>query len=127
MSTIHLIKKEEKALGTLLRELESICDDGPRIMLIGSKARGDSTPDSDIDVLVILSHEDAKTRRQILTIASRISLDHDVLLNPIIIGEGRLKKQLDYSFYQNVSKEAKGLVIKSGEIDFISGLKLAID
>jgi hypothetical protein len=62
-------------------------------ILFGSKARGDSTPDSDIDVLVILNEEEGQTRSQILTIASRISLNYDVLLNPIIVSEDRYQRQ----------------------------------
>jgi predicted nucleotidyltransferase len=124
MKSIHLMPVEKKALQTFIGELESAYTQQPRILLIGSKARGDSSFNSDIDVLVILPKEDRFKRRNILTIASRVSLNYDVLLNPIIIGEARLKKQSDFSFYRNVAEDAVRLVIKSGELVFSPGSPL---
>ena len=126
MNTISLKEKEKQALQNFILELEARYCEHPRVLLIGSKARGDSTPESDIDVLVILPREEPQIRRNVLTIASRVSLDFDVLLNPIVIGESRLQRQLDFSFYRNITPEAKEMVIKDGEIDFISGIMDAI-
>ncbi len=125
MTAIQLLPNEKQSLQAFISELEHTYTRQPRIMLIGSKARGDSTTDSDIDVLVILSQEDNSTRRNILTIASRVSLDYDVLLNPIVIGEARLKQQHDFSFYRNAAKDAVKLIIKGGEIKFSPGRPLS--
>lgn len=81
------------------------------VALFGSKARGDSHQDSDIDVLVILSHEDRELRRNILRQAARISLEYDVLLSPRVIGAERWEKIRGFSLYQNVQQEAAGLGI----------------
>lgn len=76
------------------------------VALFGSKARGDSREDSDIDVLVVLTGEDREVRRQILKKAARLSLEYDVFLGPRVIGAERWEKMRDFSLYQNVEREA---------------------
>src|SRR3990172_12200020 len=103
MRTLKLQPNERQALQAFIRK---ICDkDSEQIVqtiLFGSAARGDGSPDSDIDVLVIVKDQDDETRTQILTVAARISLDHDVLLNPVIVSEGRYQRQQSFTFFQNV-------------------------
>ncbi len=53
--------------------------------LFGSKARGESSPDSNVDVLVIVDQDDRTLRREIIDIASELSLEYDVLLSPRIV------------------------------------------
>ncbi|RME86709.1 MAG: nucleotidyltransferase domain-containing protein [Anaerolineae bacterium] len=80
-----------------------------RVALFGSKARGDSERDSDIDVLVILKEEDRQVRREILRRAARLSLEYDVLLSPRVIGRKRWEELQGFSLYQNVQREAVDL------------------
>jgi len=82
------------------------------IALFGSKARGNSDIDSDIDLLIILSHEDRKLRREILRQAARFSLEYDVLLSPRVIGAEIWGKMRGFSLYQNIQKEAQGLSVE---------------
>jgi predicted nucleotidyltransferase len=86
------------------------------VALFGSKARGDSKQDSDIDVLVILTREDRELRREILKQAARFSLKYDVLLSPRVIGAERWEQMRGFSLYQNVQREATSLGIASGEL-----------
>jgi predicted nucleotidyltransferase len=51
------------------------------VILFGSKARGDSGPDSDIDVLVRLADDDPELRWDVHRLAARVSLEHDVLIS----------------------------------------------
>ncbi len=74
--------------------------------LFGSKARGDSHPGSDIDVLVITVHEDRHTRGEILRIAAQISLKYDLILSPRVIGKPRWEKMRSFSLYRNIQQEA---------------------
>lgn len=87
-----------------------------QVALFGSKARGDSQEDSDIDVLVILSREDRKIRREIIRQAARLSLKHDVLLSPRVIGADRWEQMKKFSLYQNVARDAENLGWVSGNL-----------
>jgi len=68
----------------LRRELrDSVVD----IRLFGSKARGDATVDSDIDVLVIVQPEADRIRLEtaVSDIAFDVSLDHAVHISPCVL------------------------------------------
>ena len=82
-----------------------------QISLFGSKARGDSTHDSDMDVLIILAEENRQIRREILVQAARLSLEYDVLLSPRVIGEDRWEQMKHFSLYRNVQREARSLSV----------------
>lgn len=76
-------------------------------MLFGSKARGDSGPDSDIDVLAVVREESWVLREEISTLAARISLEYDVLLGPRVIGQERWEQMQreGFSLYRNIAQE----------------------
>ena len=106
-----LTASERKALREFVDYLRA--QHGERVTfvaLFGSKARGDSTRDSDVDVLVILAQEDRQLRREIVTQAARISLKYDVLLSPRVIGAERWEEMRGFSLYRNVQREAIPLV-----------------
>jgi predicted nucleotidyltransferase len=86
------------------------------IALFGSKARGDSHPGSDIDVLVIIDQDDRVLQDKILTRAAQISLDYDVLLSLRVIGEPRWQQMRGFTLYQNVLNEAIGLNASEGQL-----------
>ncbi len=83
-------------------------------VLFGSKARGEGQAESDIDVLVIVRREDWHLINAISTLAARISLEKDVLLGPIVVGQERWEriKRGNFSLYRNVARE--GLVLEEG-------------
>jgi len=87
--------------------------------LFGSKARGDSRPDSDIDVLIILSQENRPIRREILREAARLSLKYDVILSPRVIGADRWAEMKGFSLYQNVNRDSiKMELARDGVLEF---------
>jgi predicted nucleotidyltransferase len=56
------------------------------VVLYGSKARGDSDPESDIDLLVLTSRPlDAEEQQRIWSDLDDISLRFDVLLSPLTV------------------------------------------
>ena len=122
MKKIHLATPDQRALEEFVEYLQkSVPDQVEYVALFGSKARGDSQQDSDIDVLVILSKEDRELRREILKQAARFSLEYDVLLSPRVIGAERWEKLRGFSLYQNVQREATGLEIVSGKLALETG------
>ena len=117
MKDVKLATTDQQALQEFVRYLyQSIPEQIEFIALFGSKARGDSQKESDIDVLVILAEENGELRREILKRAARFSLQYDVLLSPRVIGVKRWEEMRGFSIYQNVQQEAAGLEIVSGEL-----------
>ena len=115
MKKANLTPQEQQALQAFVAHLQqSIPNQVKAVALFGSKARGDSEPDSDL--LVILNREDRELRRSILKRAARISLEYDVLLSPRIIGEERWQQMRGFSLYRNVEREAAGLNIMGGDL-----------
>ena len=76
-------------------------------ILFGSKARGDSHPWSDIDILIVVDRDDWKLSHAISTLAADVSLEYDVLIGPRVIGQERWErmKEHHFSLYQNVTAE----------------------
>ena len=66
-------------------------DPGLRVLLFGSKARGDDRPGSDIDVLLIESSGNWRVADKVYEIATGIMLDTGVLISPKVISEARYK------------------------------------
>jgi len=112
VTRITLTTAEQRALQEFAQYLQlHFTKQVKRIALFGSKARGDSGRDSDIDVLIILASEDRPLRREILKQAARLSLKYDVLLSPRVIGVERWEQMQGFSLYQNVQREATRLPI----------------
>ncbi len=108
VSISHLTAQERQAIKIFIARLRGRFPG--RILqtiLFGSKARGDSRPWSDIDILTIVNEEDWPTRQEINTLAARVSLECDVIIGPRVIGQERWErmKQHRFSLYRNVAAE----------------------
>lgn len=76
-------------------------------ILFGSKARGDSRPWSDIDILIVVDRDDWHLSHAISNLAANVSLEYDVLIGPRVIGQERWErmKERRFSLYQNIAAE----------------------
>ena len=109
-------KTESAALqGFIQRVLEELGAQVAQIILFGSKARGDSNADSDVDVLILANEENRRLREIINIIASQTSLEYDVLFNPLLIAEARWGKmsQERFSVCRNVERDGVMLFSRS--------------
>lgn len=89
--------------------LELVSDKIYKIVLYGSYARGDFTRESDIDIMVILDctkDEVLTYRKRISRMASRIGLEHDIMLSVLLRDkDSYLTGQEVLPFYQNIARE----------------------
>ena len=58
-----------------------------RLILFGSKARGDSNPDSDLDLLVVLNKNGKETSREIVMLTHQPIARFMVDISPIVVEE----------------------------------------
>ena len=90
------------------RELQVIYGDRlAQLLLYGSQARGDASPDSDIDLLVILNDEEVIPSREIskiIPIVARYSLEHDLVLSCAFVSSKRYSSE-NSPFILNVRRE----------------------
>jgi len=81
------------------------------VRLFGSKARGDFEPDSDLDVMVLVSDDDWRLAQSISFLAADISLADDVLLSPKVVSLTRwdFLRQQDFAIARNIRRESIAL------------------
>ena len=104
-----LSTKEKSALQQFKAGLNQAL--GPKIIelkLFGSKARGDDRPDSDIDLLVIVTDDDWRICDVVYGIATDILLQTDISISPKVISKNQLEllQKEDTFFLRNISRDA---------------------
>jgi len=86
-----MTRKEKTALEELKRVLQERY--GVRsVMVYGSKARGDDSPDSDIDVMIVLDDHTPEAEAAIDELVYDINLAHDCLISVVIFGSQELEE-----------------------------------
>lgn len=112
MASIHgsqenLSFKEKRAISAFLSDLQKEEEETllERLILFGSKARGESRQDSDVDLLAIL--RERKNEGRIYEEVARILSQHDVYLSVKALSQQEFKKltELKTPFMKNIQKE----------------------
>jgi uncharacterized protein len=86
-----------------------------RLLVFGSRARGESTKDSDLDVLVLVDEKTPDIVKRLEDIAYQIMWDHDFM--PIIslkvIESSKYNNALNkgFSFYKYIEKEGIAVLL----------------
>ena len=109
MRTVQDLPEAERSV---LRELQRrIQQEFPnwafRMTLFGSRARGDSDPDSDMDVLLEVETERISfaEKQRLRRVAGEVSIDFSVVLS-ILTSDRRLREERgDFSIFQNIREE----------------------
>lgn len=77
--------------------------------MYGSYARGDSRPDSDVDLMILLDMSDLdlkKYSQELSYMTYDFNMDHDLDIKPIAKREEHFEKWVvNYPFYANVNRE----------------------
>ncbi len=56
------------------------------VWVFGSRSRGDATPESDLDCLVVINNPDPEARRTIREIAWEVGFEKGVVITTIVLG-----------------------------------------
>ncbi|HID63736.1 MAG TPA: nucleotidyltransferase domain-containing protein [Anaerolineae bacterium] len=105
----HLNDTERKALVEFTRLIQEQLDGVLlSVHLFGSKARGEGTPESDIDVLIVVKDASWKIRKQILHLAADICLEYDLNLSPRVwsLSHFHEMQELQSPLYQNIQRDS---------------------
>ncbi len=86
----HLTEQEKRALAEYLRRLkEEYGDMVVRVVLYGSKVRGDYGQESDLDLLVVMNSDDPHLLEAVGQLSFPLKLDYGVALSELIVGASR--------------------------------------
>ena len=61
------------------------------VRLFGSRARGEGDKESDLDVFIVLPQVDWESEKKIYGLAFKISLEHSVLISPILYSQSDIE------------------------------------
>jgi predicted nucleotidyltransferase len=109
---VKLSQRETQAIKKFLSHLRKAY--GKQIhqaMLFGSKARGETTGDSDIDILLLVADETWALKDEIVDIVADINLEYDLLIDVRVIGTERWQHMADIQagLYRSISQDAVSL------------------
>jgi predicted nucleotidyltransferase len=80
-----------------------------RILLFGSRARGDAREGSDYDMLVVVDHRSADLRAIILDVESRLMDRHGVLVATVLRSEEEWQRSQGFPLARNIAREGVAL------------------
>jgi predicted nucleotidyltransferase len=100
------ILEKDKVLETFVRELRKALGSRlKRVILYGSRARGDDSSDSDYDILAIVDEVSPSLRDIVDSIAGNILYEYNVLVSVFPISEDRYEYEIYNPLLMNIRKE----------------------
>ena len=100
---IVLLKKIREALNKIVQN--------GTIILFGSQARKQATPDSDWDILVLVREINPDIKHEIRKVLYDIELENDVIINPLIISKQEWENGLFRKHPIRKNVETEGVVL----------------
>jgi predicted nucleotidyltransferase len=96
---------EQRFISEVIEKIRDFFPEIKKIILYGSKARGDFLEDSDIDLLfVIESFIDKKTKYNVYDFISELEIKYGLLASTIFVSEKDFKSK-KIKFLRNIHKE----------------------
>jgi predicted nucleotidyltransferase len=103
--------ERHKKLISALREKAppALAEHVKQMIIFGSRARGDSTEDSDLDVLVLVDEKTAQIEQGLDDVAYQVMWDHDfrpiISLKVFAVSKYRDAVNKGFSFYKHIEME----------------------
>jgi len=104
----YLTLRERKALAEYLTRLrQEFGEQVQRVILYGSKVRGDFDKESDIDLFVVLQDTNLKLENSLTHLGVEVDLKYDVLLGDFVVSQKRFARmaEIQEPLYQSLMSE----------------------
>ncbi|MFQ6059122.1 MAG: HEPN domain-containing protein [Anaerolineae bacterium] len=104
----HLNPREREAITEYLERLrEKYADQVARVVLFGSKARGDGDEESDIDLFVVLRTDDPELKDEIWQMSYEIGLKRGVTFGDLVVGRSYYNRmrRIEEPVFRNIRDE----------------------
>ena len=76
-----------------------------RILFFGSRARGDASPESDLDCLLVFDEVTSKVKEQLDQLSSKWLLEQGIVFAWVAVSDADLKRFRYEPFLQNAQRE----------------------
>jgi predicted nucleotidyltransferase len=116
--TIELNRNQKEAIARYLEILSQIYREQiSKVILFGSVARGDFSPESDIDLLIVTANGGQNLKDEISMACFDIMLETEVILSPLVMDEETYEwhKQYRDPLYNQIQKDGIDLWMNKPE------------
>ena len=105
-------KEKQAALKFVEKVRQLVGDRLVTVVLFGSRARGEAEPDSDMDILVVVSDVNPEIQKAIHYLAAEVWLDCGIFLSTLVWSEAHQHKveSLRTLLYQNILRDGLNLL-----------------
>jgi predicted nucleotidyltransferase len=103
-----LNSEEREVLARFKAEVKKVLGDRiERVVLFGSRSRGDAEPDSDFDLLVTVRSLRKRDRKRVFDIAADLSLAYGTVLAVLVVPTKDFTEDRYFYLYENIQKEGQ--------------------
>jgi predicted nucleotidyltransferase len=103
-----LNSEEREILEQFKVEVKKVLGDRlDRVVLFGSRSRGDAASDSDFDLLVTVRNLQETDRKRVFEIAADLSLEYDTVLAVLVVPANDITEDRYFYLYENIQKEGQ--------------------
>ena len=103
-----LRSEEQEVLKRFKAEVKKVFGERlDRVVLFGSRSRGDADPDSDFDLLVTAESLDEADQKRVFDIAADLSLEYGTVLAVLVVPTNDFTEDRYFYLYENIQKEGQ--------------------